>query len=340
LIERTQTFIDAWADQVLRLDRPVEIILVDWNPPPSAPPLRDVLRVPQLPGLSVRFISVPPEEHSRLSGSDHLSFYQMIAKNVGIRRASGDAILATNIDILLSDRLFLASTERLEDRCLYRADRLDVPFDPAETTDPQRLRQTAPIRMHRKSGTHYPDRGRAYPHVRGIRDLTLTFLANPALFARRTVSWSSNSGLPSWTRYRRAFVQVMVLPMLHLNGCGDFTLMTRSSWQLVHGYPEWEMFSWNLDSLLLYQAAAASFRFIDLPHPAIHLEHSEGWSPEGQDMLFNRLAERGIHVLTNGALVDVAEVIWRGRKRGEWRTNTAQWGLRDREFAEIRLSAA
>jgi len=132
----------------------------------------------------------------------------------------------------------------------------------------------------------------------------------------------------------------MKLPRLHLNACGDFTLMSWSSWQALRGYPEWEMFSWNLDSLLLYQAAAAGFRFVDFEDPALHLEHSEGWSPESQSELFERLEARGVAVLTNAALLDVAGLLWRQRRNGLWMTNTARWGLGDRELAEVHLSAA
>jgi hypothetical protein len=54
----------------------------------------------------------------------------MIAKNVGIRRARGAFILATNIDIVFSDELvqFLAS-RRLERGRMYRIDRYDVMSD-------------------------------------------------------------------------------------------------------------------------------------------------------------------------------------------------------------------
>ena len=340
LLERTQVFIDGLADQVNRLHRPVELILVDWNPPSNAAPLRNVLKFPDAPGFALRFISVPAAEHARLSGANQLDFYQMIAKNVGIRRATGDAVLATNIDILLSDALFLASTEPIADRCVYRADRLDIRFDPNDEPTLNDLRQARPIRLNRKDGIYYPGTGRGYPHVRGARDMAATFLSNPIALTRQLASWSSSAGPPSLRRYRRAFVQALTLPRLHLNACGDFTLMSQASWRALRGYPEWEMFSWNLDSLLLYQAAAAGFRFVDLEHPAIHLEHSEGWSPEAQFELFERMEARGVAVLSNVALLDVAGLLWRRRNRALWMTNTANWGLAHRELSEVRLSAA
>ena len=56
----------------------------------------------------VRIIEVPPELHRRFRHSENLPLFQMIAKNVGIRRARGRFVLATNIDILLSDELVRA----------------------------------------------------------------------------------------------------------------------------------------------------------------------------------------------------------------------------------------
>jgi len=338
LLPRTQVFIDGLADQTERLGREVELILVDWNPPDDSPPLSEVLTRPALDGFTVRMITVPPEVHARLASSEQLKFFQMIAKNVGIKRASGDAVLATNIDILLSDELFLDSTGDLRDRCLYRADRADVPFDPDLTVDPQLLRRAAPVRVNRKTGIFYPNRGRTYPHVRGASDLARVFFQDPVAFVRRATRWSARSGPPSIERYRRAFIEILVLPRLHLNACGDFTLMTRDSWEEVRGYPEWEMFSWNLDSLLLYQAAGAGFEFVEFAdHPALHLEHSAGWSPESHADLFARLEREAIPFLSDAGLLDVAYTIWKARQDGRWRTNLPTWGMAQHELPEVRL---
>jgi hypothetical protein len=338
LLPRTQVFIDGLADQAERFARPIELIIVDWNPPSDAKPLSDALIAPESEFFGARVITVPHSVHSRLAGSAQLDFYQMIAKNVGIRRASGDAVLSTNIDIVLSDRLFLKSTRPLMDRHLYRADRADIPFDPIVTTDPRVLRESEPIRINRKNGIYYRDCGRTYPHVRGPVDLASVFIRNPVDFIRRATRWSPNSGSPSVDRYRRAFLQILALPRLHLNACGDFTLMTSRSWAQLRGYPEWEMFSWNIDSLLLYQAAAAGFEFVEFDgHPAFHLEHSAGWSPESHAELFARLESKSVPLLSDAGLLDVASSIWRTRSRRRWLINTLDWGIPNVDFAEAPL---
>ena len=55
--------------------------------------------------------------------------FQMIGKNVGIRRARGRYVLATNIDILFDDATMLYLRDCLQEGTLLRADRYDVPSD-------------------------------------------------------------------------------------------------------------------------------------------------------------------------------------------------------------------
>ena len=69
--------------------------------------------------LRVRFIEVPPEMHARYDHGKALPLYQMIAKNVGIRRARGRFVLATNIDILISSELaaFMGGANSMATAC-------------------------------------------------------------------------------------------------------------------------------------------------------------------------------------------------------------------------------
>src|SRR5881227_2143419 len=85
-LARTQKFLDALAAQCERHGLDAELVLVEWNPPPDRPGLRDVLRWPA-PGdhFEARIVEVPASIHDRLEYSDRLPLFQMIAKNVGIR---------------------------------------------------------------------------------------------------------------------------------------------------------------------------------------------------------------------------------------------------------------
>ena len=67
--------------------------------------------------------------HAQLAHSEKLPLFQMIAKNVGIRRARGRYVLATNIDILFPDACMVYMRDRLRSGRLYRTVRYDVPAD-------------------------------------------------------------------------------------------------------------------------------------------------------------------------------------------------------------------
>lgn len=171
LLGRMQAFVNAWIAQCKRHRLSSELIIVEWNPPEDRPRLVDALRWPaDLGPCRVRFIEVPPEIHRRYRHADSLPLYQMIAKNVGIRRAAGQFVLATNIDILFSDELvgFLAQ-ERLEKGRMYRIDRYDAMADvPADGLDEQLAYcRSHLIRLHAREGSFKltPDGRRALEPV-------------------------------------------------------------------------------------------------------------------------------------------------------------------------------
>jgi hypothetical protein len=261
------------------------LILIEWNPPESRPPLIEAIRWPAVSGGSrgycgVRVVTVPQGVHSRFEHSGALPLFQMIAKNVGVRRARAPFILATNIDILLTDELvrFIAARRLRSDR-LYRCDRHDVdPHPPMAMPPRDRLDWCARnvVRVNERIGSTRPATGdfhRVYwnetPKVRLLellQDLKL---------------------VPVVTRKR-----------LHCNACGDFTLMHRRGWEAVRGYAEFAMYSMHIDSLLCTAAHFAGWRELALEPPSVayHLEHGagSGWSPEGQSALNDRLQRAGV----------------------------------------------
>ena len=124
---RLQAFINCFDAQCCRTGLDAEVIIVEWNPPADRPRLQSLVRWPTPCVCTYRFVDVPPELHGTLQYSDVLPLFQMIAKNVGIRRARGRFVLATNIDILFANELVehLASGQ-LQSGHLYRVDRHDI----------------------------------------------------------------------------------------------------------------------------------------------------------------------------------------------------------------------
>ena len=128
LLRRMQLFVSGWLEQCRRHRLPAELVLVEWNPPADRPPLAKALAWPADTGpCDVRIVTVPPEIHRRYRHARELPLFQMIGKNVGIRRARAPFVLATNIDILFNDELVAClAARRLEPDRLYRIDRSDV----------------------------------------------------------------------------------------------------------------------------------------------------------------------------------------------------------------------
>ena len=128
MLVRMQAFLDCWIAQAKRYALSSEIIVVEWNPPADRPKLAAELNWPDdTSHCEVRFVEVPAEVHQRFPHVAAIPLHQMIAKNVGIRRARGQFVLVSNLDIVFSPALmrFLAE-RRLKSGTMYRLDRLDV----------------------------------------------------------------------------------------------------------------------------------------------------------------------------------------------------------------------
>jgi hypothetical protein len=116
---------------------------------------------------------------------------------------------------------------------------------------------------------------------------------------------------------------------LHTNACGDFTLVARERWLDLRGYPEFDMYSMNLDSVFLAAAqhGGALEEVLEEPMRIYHIEHGagSGWTPEGQSKLFERLSARGVSWVDNEeVLVWTAQM---GRLNAPMIFNHQDWGL-------------
>jgi len=105
-----------------------DIVFVEWRPVPRKPLLADLLRA-ELPDIDplLTTIGVDGRYHDAVSQNPLVQFHEFIAKNVGIRRAAGSYILATNSDIYLGrDIVGFIGQRVLRPMVLYRATRVDL----------------------------------------------------------------------------------------------------------------------------------------------------------------------------------------------------------------------
>ena len=126
-------FVNSWVNQVNKLNLSAELILVEWNPPEDELRLKEEIKLKfdLHPGAQIKIITVPREIHKQYIYSDKINLYQMIAKNVGIKRSDSEFIICTNTDILFSKKLLNEINElsQKNKNIIYRADRHDIDLD-------------------------------------------------------------------------------------------------------------------------------------------------------------------------------------------------------------------
>ena len=100
-----------------------DVVFVEWNPPAGRARMVDAIDWSRST-LPVQIITVPKEIHDSLPNPHGEKFFEYIAKNVGIRRASGRFVLSTNPDNIYSDDLIARLAKQdLDEGCFYRVNR-------------------------------------------------------------------------------------------------------------------------------------------------------------------------------------------------------------------------
>ncbi len=343
LLKRMQIFVTGWLEQAKRHNLNSELIIVEWNPLPDRPGLAEVLKWPQDGGpCAVRIIEVSPEIHQRFRYADSLPLFQMIGKNVGIRRARGRFILATNIDILFSDELmqYFASGQ-LTSGYMYRIDRCDVPSDIPEgvlVNEQLEYCRANVIRINARGKTAILNE----PSQPPVKPFSVVRSLKRRLRELRSVMDVIRLVRDSCIHAYKSLYIMLIWPILygrplHTNACGDFTMMAREHWLALRGNAEFEMFSLHLDSLMCVVAHYGGAKETILPEPMriYHIEHApgSGWSPGvGAKLLDERLQTAGISRLTYGEVLrHIRRIRWR---RGPTIFNDENWGLGNESLEE------
>ena len=304
LLIRMQLFVDGVLAQTEKFRLPTELVLVEWNPPVKHPRLSDVLRWKiQNEFCTIRIIEVPSQIHRRYRHSENLPLYQMIAKNAGVRRARGRFILVTNIDILFSNELFdFLASGKMKTGKMYRANRLDVRGNIPEHLSINKLMSFCKcniIRINDKYGS------------------------------RNLITGDYHRVYPPECENNPAYLAAIGGIALHTNACGDFQLMASKHWQNLHGYPELDMFSFHLDSVLEYMAHFNGIVEETLPEQMgiFHIEHTSGWTPEihKNKTMDKKLESDNIPRLSSKLFYSLCSKMAHGKRPSIF--NNDNWGL-------------
>lgn len=312
LLKRTTAFVNGVYDQAKKWNLPVELIIVEWNPPEGEQLLKEVLPKPdEKSPVKLKYIIVPNSIHNTYKNGDSIPLYQMIAKNVGIKRATGEFILCTNIDILFSDGCFaFLSEKKLEKGKYYRTNRCDIPKQVMNFPGLSERLKYGESNIIKRLGK-----------TQGFEVLTL-----PQFFYNftRTVRILNSLALKVWKlTHKGEFPHFIV----DFEACGDFTLMSKQDWEDIDGYPELDMYSIHIDSMGLWAANALGKTQVILPYYAsiYHIYHEDGWESD------NPL--RTILFLQNKPSLDYSIVHKAGlqlvKEKKHWGLNKPNWGLID-----------
>lgn len=312
LVKRTSAFVNSVLVQATKWKLLVELILVDWNPPQDKALLHEVLPKPkETDYVKLKYIVVPKEIHDSYKNSRTIPLYQMIAKNVGIRRAQGEFILCTNIDILFSDGSFAYFAQKnLKKNTYYRANRCDIPKEVMEFEELKMQLNFAEKNIIKRLGKSQGEELLNLPRV-------VYYVPRLAKLLNSSVLWLWKVTHPNQFPHFR----------VDFDACGDFTMMSRQDWEDIEGYPELDMYSIHIDSMGVWAANALGKKQVILPYkaPIYHIYHEDGWESED--------AIRTIKFLENKPSLDYSIVFKGGmqlvKEKKTWGLNKPNWGMSD-----------
>jgi len=266
---RLQLCVIRLADQLNRMQVQAEIVFVNYNPITAGEPIETFIKWPRsTENVKVKVVTVPNEVHADLTSAGQrkpVPVLEYIAKNVGIRRASGEFIVSMNPDILFLDETIeqLASTS-LDLRTYYRADRVDYRIGESSEDPTWEKVYNGSICCY-LIGFRYPMKGysplklvalRAFNRFRLFFHLKFIHWFKP-VFA--LVGWKPN---PHNAEYH-----------FHCNVSGDFIMMHRTIWHQLKGNPERSYVALHTDAKMVVMAGVSGLAEVVLPQPIFHRDH-------------------------------------------------------------------
>jgi hypothetical protein len=321
LIERTRCFVEGIYHQSAKHKLPVELIIVEWNPPLDKPLLKDVLpQPPQGSEVTLHYILVPESIHKTYTFSARMPLFQMTAKNVGIIRASAPFVLCTNIDLLFSDELFsFLAKNKLEENKFYRANRFDVKKEILNVEGFENK-----IAFAKKNTIKQLGKTKGNEYLVGIPGIFYGF--------KNTISALNflSKKIISATHSKEKFL----MWSLDTFACGDFTMMSKKDWLKIEGYPELDLYSLHIDTMGIIAATALGMEQEILPSAmcSFHIHHEDGWESFAENPVgLIKFMERrpGLDWFT------VSETgKWLIKNVRTWGLNKPDWGFRNEKLKE------
>ena len=334
LDERTNLFIKSLAENCRKYQIPSELILVEWNQIPNSKTLSDRLDLISNEYLKLNIITVSKDHHVKLPNSDRLQFVQMIAKNVGIRRAKGKFILATNIDVIINQKLYeFISKKKLKEKTIYRCDRHCIEYDYSGNIEDRYLDQFTNFIDKKYYSLDIKTKMKYYVYSSPYKQIK-SFLES--IFVKKKKSLLKRiriKNLINIIKKIRFYLDNYKIfkKKLFTNACGDFTLLDKHSWSALKGYCELPIYSWHLDSLLLWEARFKNYKFYDFDknYYIYHMNHQKSGVISEKKKLFENLDNNKIPYLTSD---DFLDILLKLSKNPDYLKIDEFWGLHNKNL--------
>ncbi len=320
LLKRTQCFVNGIYEQATKFDLGIELIIVEWNPPRERAKLGEVLPKPASnQPVTLRIIEVSEELHLSFEKADPLPLHQMIAKNVGIKRAKGQFVLATNIDILFSDDCFAFFAKKsMQTDTFYRTSRCDVPREIMEIKSFEQQVDYAQKNTFQRLG-----------FTKNLKHVD--WITYPLLFGRHRLIQALDT-----------FFSIFLFPfpkkknplLLNMFACGDFTMMAKDKWEMLQGYYEAPIYPLHIDSMLLVSAYTLGMKQFNLSKDACiyHIDHDSGWSStytKPEEAIKKNIKRRGIDYFQ--FIAGAQQLV---KEKRPYQFQQDNWGLGQHELKE------
>lgn len=260
LLDRINLLLSSLDHATSKLKKKIEVIIVEYNPPKDKELLYKVLKISKNKFLNVKFIEFPPILHQKYFNSKKISMFEYSAKNIGIRRATGEYIVSTNQDIIFSPEIIeYLVTAKLNKDTFYRVDRLDVHLSK---------------KIFRRNIKEVLDYCQLNKYLRKSKygDIFIKYFSMHSILAiLRNILYKLLFDNPVLNRTDKGSTKWPA--NLHLFAAGDFLMMHKDAWKLLRGYSESKEGNNFLDSLILFEANKEDMKQVIINHAIYHIDH-------------------------------------------------------------------
>lgn len=232
-----------------------EFIIVNWNPIEENKTIEEQIEwIDNRRYVKYRIITVSQEIHEKYIDDNirkTVPLFEYLAKNAGIKRASGEFVLTLNPDILISETIIKDLAKRkLNKSVFYRANRFDF------------------INNDITQKTKIWLKGFSYPYQKNLFQLKIKNQIR-CWWRKNSVKCTDLFNYLSWkVYYHHAEYKY------HCNVSGDFLLMHSSAWSKLKGNPENTFLALHTDAMMVIMAATSGLKEKVFKSPIYHQEHT------------------------------------------------------------------